>query len=37
MSRGKLGFEAFDVDDRSLGLFPTAKAAAGAISAKVTS
>jgi hypothetical protein len=22
MSRGKLGFEAFDVDDRSLGLFP---------------
>jgi hypothetical protein len=32
VSRGKLGFESFDADDRSLGLFPDQKAAAAAIS-----
>jgi hypothetical protein len=31
-SRGKLGYEGFTVDDVSLGVFPTAKAAADAIS-----
>jgi hypothetical protein len=31
LARGKAGFEAFDRDDRSLGLFPTAKAAADAL------
>jgi hypothetical protein len=31
LSRGKLGFEAFDLDEKSLGLFPTQRAAATAI------
>jgi hypothetical protein len=31
LSRGKLGFEAVDADDCSLGVFPTAEAAARAI------
>jgi hypothetical protein len=31
MPRGKTGFEAFDAADRTLGIFPTAKSAAGAI------
>jgi hypothetical protein len=34
LSRGKLGVEAYDVDDRSLGLFPNQKAAADALTAK---
>ena len=34
LARGKLGFEAFDADDRSLGLFATERDAADAISAK---
>jgi hypothetical protein len=29
--RGKIGFEAFDRDERSLGLFPTTRAAATAL------
>jgi hypothetical protein len=33
MLRGKLGVEAYDSNDRSLGLFPNQKAAADAISA----
>jgi hypothetical protein len=32
LSRGKLGVEAFDRHDRSLGIFPNMKAAAGAVS-----
>jgi hypothetical protein len=32
MSRGKAGVEAYDRDDRSLGIFPNQKAAADAIS-----
>jgi hypothetical protein len=28
LNRGRLGFEAFDVDQKSLGLFPTQQAAA---------
>ena len=31
LKRGPKGFEAFSRDDESLGLFPTAKAAAGAL------
>ncbi len=31
ISRGKLGFEAFDCDERSLGTYPTQRAAADAI------
>ena len=31
LSRGRAGFEAFDREERSLGLFPTAKQAAGAL------
>jgi hypothetical protein len=31
IARGKTGFEAFDFDNTSLGLFPTQKAAADAI------
>jgi hypothetical protein len=34
LARGKLGFEAFDADDRSLGVCADARAAADAISAK---
>ena len=30
-SRGKLGFEAFDNDEKSIGLFPTQRAAAAAV------
>jgi hypothetical protein len=30
-ARGKSGFEAFDANERSLGLFETAKQAAGAL------
>jgi len=30
-ARGKSGVEAFDADERSLGLFPTAKQAANAL------
>lgn len=33
MPRGKTGFEAFDAADRTLGIFPTAKNAADAVSA----
>lgn len=36
MPRGKSGVEAFDADDRSLGLFPNEKAAADAISARAS-
>jgi hypothetical protein len=32
LNRGKLGFEVYDVNDVSLGLFPTQKAAADALS-----
>jgi hypothetical protein len=32
LSRGKLGFEAFDRDEHSLGIFPTMKLAAAAVS-----
>jgi hypothetical protein len=35
LPRGKTGFEAFDVADRTLGIFPTTKSAADAISASV--
>jgi hypothetical protein len=35
--RGKAGVEAYDAADHSLGLFPTERAAADAISAKVVS
>ena len=35
LNRGKLGFEAFDADQHSLGIYPTAQAAYEAISAKV--
>jgi hypothetical protein len=31
IARGKRGYEAFDVDDRSVGLFPTAQEAADAL------
>jgi hypothetical protein len=31
LARGKLGFEALDRDERSLGLYPTAPAAANAV------
>jgi hypothetical protein len=31
LSRGRAGFEAFDREERSLGLFPTAPAAANAV------
>jgi hypothetical protein len=31
-SRGKIGFEAFDHNDRSIGIFPTQSEAANAIS-----
>jgi hypothetical protein len=31
LSRGPKGFEAFDRDDKSVGIFPTAKQAAGAL------
>jgi hypothetical protein len=30
--RGKRGFEAFDIDDRSLGTYPTNREAADAVS-----
>ena len=32
LNRGKLGFESFDADDSSLGLFPNQRSAAAAIS-----
>lgn len=32
-ARGKFGFEAFDTDQRSLGIFPNQKGAADAITA----
>ncbi len=32
LNRGRDGFEAFDVNDRSLGVFPSVKAAAAAVS-----
>jgi hypothetical protein len=35
--RGRAGVEAFDADDRSLGLFPDMKTAADAISTRVAS
>ena len=31
LNRGEAGFEAFDADERSLGLFPTQREAAAAI------
>jgi hypothetical protein len=31
IARGRRGYEAFDVDDRSVGLFPTPQEAAGAL------
>jgi hypothetical protein len=31
LARGKAGFEAFDTDDKSVGVFPTAKQAANAL------
>jgi hypothetical protein len=31
LARGRLGFEAFDREERSLGLFPTAPTAANAV------
>ena len=34
LPRGKQGVEAFDHDDKSLGIFPTQKSAADALSAK---
>jgi hypothetical protein len=37
LMRGKAGVEAFDADDRSLGLYPDLKAAAAAIRARVAS
>jgi hypothetical protein len=37
LARGKLGHEALDRDERSLGLFPTSSAAADAISKAVAS
>jgi hypothetical protein len=37
LPRGRLGVEAFDTNDRSLGIFPNMKVAAEAISAKVAS
>jgi hypothetical protein len=36
LDRGKLEFEAFDANDASLGLYPTARAAALAISTRGT-
>jgi hypothetical protein len=33
LSRGRAGFEAFDREERSLGLYPTAPAAANAVCA----
>jgi hypothetical protein len=33
IARGKHGVEAFDADDKSLGIFPDEKAAADAVSA----
>jgi hypothetical protein len=35
VNRGKLGFEAFDTGDASLGVYPTARAAADAIRARM--
>jgi hypothetical protein len=32
IGRGRLGFEAFDAGQRSLGIFPTQRAAADAVS-----
>jgi hypothetical protein len=34
INRGPKGFEAFDVDDRSIGVFPTLNEAASALEAK---
>jgi hypothetical protein len=34
IARGKTGYEAFDVNDRSLGLYPSVKAAAAAVIAE---
>lgn len=34
VSRGKAGVEAFDIDNRSLGIFPDQKSAAAAVSAR---
>jgi|EndMetStandDraft_8_1072994.scaffolds.fasta_scaffold190035_4 hypothetical protein len=34
LSRGKSGFEAFTADEKSIGTFPTQRAAADAISEK---
>jgi hypothetical protein len=33
LARGKRGYEAFDTDEKSLGIFPTMQAAADAVSA----
>jgi hypothetical protein len=36
LARGKVGFEAFDRDERSLGVVPTQEKAIGALHAEVT-
>ena len=36
LSRGRAGFEAFDREERSLGLYPAAPAAANAVCAAAT-
>ena len=36
LGRGKAGFEAFDADNRSLGIFPSQREAAAAISLTVS-
>jgi hypothetical protein len=37
LRRGKLGVEAFDADDKSLGIFPDQRSAANALTKAVTS
>jgi hypothetical protein len=37
LPRGKAGVEAFDAEDASLGIYPTTKGAADAISARAAS
>lgn len=37
LARGRLGFEAFDIDEHSLGVFPTADAAVAALIAAASS
>jgi hypothetical protein len=37
LSRGKIGVEAFDADNNSLGIFPDQKSAADAVSARAAS